>query len=362
MRLTKRHIHHYLMDKGYLNPQSIVAGKYIVSQTSSRNSIFKITHGEPSGLFVKQLMDMDVQNIYLMQKDATVHYLIHNDSNFKKTATYLPKYYGYDPKENVFVTEYFPEAQNLYQLKVQQRKITLSQANQIAEILNSFHFDLSDQINENPSLQFFSHIVPWILNMGNKHIPDHLHPTNPVPSLIKKQSGIVKHLRRLRENWKGNSLIHGDVKWVNFIDNDPKSDNGLKLIDWEIADIGDPLWDVAGVFQSFLSFWTYSFDNQNFSFKKLNGLEDVDMKSMLPALHKFWNRYSELQSFDKDEKIEKLILIIKYTAARLFQTAYETNMAHEKLQPGSLRIIQLGQHMLDKPEELAKELFGFQLD
>ena len=56
MRLTKKNITHYLLDKGFLEPASFMSGAYMLSQTQSRNAIFRIQQEDAKGLFVKQLI------------------------------------------------------------------------------------------------------------------------------------------------------------------------------------------------------------------------------------------------------------------------------------------------------------------
>ena len=66
-------------------------------------------------------------------------------------------------------------------------------------------------------------------------------------------------LDELRGEWRQDALIHGDMKWDNCVmprhDDPARAAEGLKIVDWELADIGDGCWDVGAVFQAYLAHW-----------------------------------------------------------------------------------------------------------
>ena len=354
MRLTKKNITHYLLDKGFLEPISFMSGDYMLTQTQSRNSIFKIEQQDQKGLFVKQLITQDATNSYLMQKDATSHYLIHQSELYKETAKHIPDYYGYDPYQNILVTEYFANTKNVHEVTYRDQKLSTTHARKMAHILASFHFDISDEIKNNSSLQFFSKQLPWILNTGQLLNSNPNGITNSVIAEIHKHQDLVKKIEKVAAQWETTSLIHGDIKWMNFIVMANNED--VKLVDWEIADLGDPLWDVAGVFQSYFSAWVLSFNNQNIQqHQQTKGTEFLSIENITPVVKVLWDAYAEKQSFNKEEARKKLIKTLSYMAVRMIQTAFENNMAHQHLYANSVRILQFCNHILDDAEGIAKQ-------
>ncbi len=355
MRLTKKNITHYLLDKGFLEPTSFMTGDYMLTQTQSRNSIFKIQQQQDKGLFVKQLIAQDATNSYLMQKDATSHYLIHQSDLYKETATHIPEYYGYDPYHNILVTEYFANTKNVHEVVYRDKKLSASHAAKMAHILASFHFDITEEIKHNSSLQFFSKQIPWILNTNQLLNNNSQSINNAVIAEIHKHQDLVKHIDKVASQWEVSSLIHGDIKWMNFIVMPNNED--VKLIDWEIADLGDPLWDVAGVFQSYFSAWVLSFNNQNIQqHQQMQGTEFLSIESITPVVKLLWNTYASAQKFSVTEAKEKLLKTISYMAARMIQTAFENNMAQQQqMYPNSARILQFCNHILADVEGIAKQ-------
>ena len=355
MHYTAKNIHHYLIDKGYLPAEALINGEYLIKSQNSRNAIFSISGSASSNLFVKQLKSTEPQNIYLMQKEATALHLIFSSALYKQTKTYSPNYFGYDPQQHILVLENIEGSRNLHEHIMGNRQFNEEHAAQMARILASFHFDISTKIADNRSLQFFRKEIPWMLNLSNLPNIDSNFNLNPVPKFIKQHAGLTYLIDELRYSWQATSLIHGDIKWMNFL---LKPNEEMMLIDWEIADIGDPLWDVAGVLQSYLIVWAYSFVNQLNAYQKLPGQEFIDPKNMQPSIRRFWESYSEHMKLTGKEKKEALEKAIKYTAVRMLQTAFEAHNMDRKLSPNSIRLIQLSENILKSPIEVAGNLLG----
>ena len=352
MRLTRKNISHYLINKGFIDPLDIISGNYIVTQSQSRNAIFKVQQ-ESSGLFVKQLINQDVQNSYLMQKDATSHYLIHQSKLYYNTATHIPKYYGYDPNHQILVTEFFSNTKNIHEIVYQEKKMSLSHAKAMATILSTFHFDIQEEIPKNTSLQFFNQLLPWILNIGNITSQDNTGKKNVVIEKIYEHKKLVKKIEKVAEKWQRTSLIHGDIKWMNFIVLNENDEEKVKLIDWEIADIGDPLWDVAGVFQSYLSAWVLSYKNEtSHAHVQLQENAFLSIETIKPVLKYFWDSYILAAKTPQDKVREQLVKTLEYAAVRMIQTAFENNFSTPDLQPNSIRILQFCDHLLERPEQI----------
>lgn len=353
MRLTKKNITPYLLDKGFLNPEWFISGHYMLTQTMSRNSIFKIQHKESTGLFVKQLIAQDSMNSYLMQKDATSHYLIHQSDLYKDTIQYIPQYYGYDPNHHILVTEYFTNTKNIHEEVFSTKELSTEYATEMAKILASFHFDIRTHINTESSLQFYNGIVPWILNLGNLKSSSPNGLDHCVINEIHKHPKLVKKIDALASQWEKTSLIHGDIKWMNFIVMPNKKD--LKLIDWEIADLGDPLWDVAGGFQSYFTSWVMSFHNQAQQHIKSEGTEFITIESIATAIKAFWTSYATHREFTPKQKQDYLLKTLSYMGVRMIQTAFENNFSKVELNANTVRILQFCEHILTNTESIAKE-------
>ena len=365
MRLTSKNLAPYLLDKGFVDYDSFMKGDYSVVQQQNRNSILRVYRATCPALFVKQPSDINPQNIYLLQKDATSQYLFKNDSDYAKTASYVPAYYGYDSNEHVLVTELLPNAKNLHEIISEKKSFDLKHAEDMGEIIASYHFDISEKQKENKSLQFFSGMIPWVLRISDKKEKFEWNSAgadkgSTIIKIIREDEAFLSPIEALLKQWKATSLIHGDIKWVNFIVGKQygASEESLQLIDWEVADIGDPLWDVAGVFQSYLSGWIMSFDPDVNKHQQLPNYEFFKLEDMKPAMQAFWKKYCEARGFTKKEIQQAYRTAVGYTACRLIQTAIESNLSYQQHTTSSGRMLQLCKNLLTDSEKAAQELFG----
>lgn len=365
MRLTSQNLAPYLLDKGFVDYHSFMNGDYKVVQQQNRNSILRVYRSTCPALFVKQPSDINPQNIYLLQKDATSQYLFKHDSDYAKTASYVPTYYGYDSNEHVLVTELLPNARNLHEIISEDKKFDLKHAEGMGEIIASYHFDIREKQKENKSLQFFSGIIPWVLRIADKREKFEWNRAggdkgNAIIKLIREDAVFLEHIDALLKDWKATSLIHGDIKWLNFIvgKKHNTTEERLQLIDWEVADLGDPLWDVAGIFQSYLSAWVMSFDPNSSQHKQLANYEFFSLEAMQPAMQAFWKKYCEARSFSIAERKQAYKKAIGYTACRLIQTAIESNLSYQQHTTNSGRMIQLCKNLLIDSEKASQELLG----
>lgn len=360
MRLTKRNIHSYLIDKNFLDPARIIAGDYLLTQSQSRNAIFRVSLGESSGLFVKQLISMDPQNCYLMQKDATAQYLIQHTDLYKKAQAYIPEYLGYDLENHVLISEYFPKAQNLLEHILEKKSLSTKYGEKLAALFSSYHHKIDDKVDTNRSLQFFTQQIPWIMNLpdtfGQKGAQVHT-----IISTILNDTVLVNSLEQLRADWKIESLIHGDVKLTNFIITKENDKENLKVIDWEIADLGDPLWDIAGLIQSYITTWAFSVPNPANGFIDSVDLNTISCDSLKEVLSDFWQHYVRLCKINKSNAPVAFLKTMKYVAARLLQSAFESNQFTPLMTPNAVRLIQLSQNIFKDPRELGYQLTGVRL-
>jgi len=361
MRLTLEHLHLYLLDKGYLDAASVVSGDYLATQMQTRSLIFRVTRRQAPGLFVKQLQSFDPNNTYALQKDATCLWLIKNHPAFARLATYVPAYYGFDPEKQVLVTEYLPEASNLEEhCRLHQGHLPAPLFAKLAAVLATFHFPLSSEVLASRAVQFFPRQAPWVFNLSDPGVTaqqalfSKSQTPNPALAAVLGSPTFQQALAGIQADWQLTSLIHGDLKWMNLlVHRAPAEEEQLKLIDWEIADIGDPLWDVAGVFQGFVSnalFYNPALASTTFSL--VPGVSLADLGAVWPQLDQFWQLYVAHTAPHLALPADALAKTLRYTAARLVQTAIEQNIFSPTLQPSTIKFLQASYAMLTQEDAL----------
>lgn len=91
---------------------------------------------------------------------------------------------------------------------------------------------------------------PWVLDILT---PGCWRPPIADQLLVhgKVRRELRQHFAALAQVLEPSCLVHGDLKWDNCL---VEGHDGVRVIDWEMAAVGDPAWDVAGVLQDHLVF------------------------------------------------------------------------------------------------------------
>jgi hypothetical protein len=122
----------------------------------------------------------------------------------------------------------------------------------LAQLLGSLHRE-SRHSGIRASGQATSGGVPWVFKVLEANAawrPPALAVVWPFvrdPVLIRQATRAASRL------WVATSLVHGDIKWEHcFKTLAPDGTAELRVIDWELAGMGDPAWDVASALAELL--------------------------------------------------------------------------------------------------------------
>lgn len=366
MIVTAENIVHYLTDKNFIATESVVDGDFTVVDMTRRNRNFKIIRKQDKGYFIKQVKNYDPQSVSSLTREAHSYYLAQNDNSFKGIAELMPRLVHHDPALNILVLELFPGSENLSEMHLRLGMFPNYIAASLGTSLGIYHRDISLTINEVRSKKLFPEALPWMLTINPQYIQQ-IKNADPnfylFFSIIDKYPEFLTSIEKLRNEWQINSLIHGDMKWDNCIvykDSNAATENlKLKIIDWELADLGDSSWDVGAVFQTYLSLWVMSIPVtvQNNS-QQSEQLAKYKIEDMQPAIKSFWNAYTTTMSFDKTSQTTLLEKCCKYGAIRMIQTVYEQMHVTKQLSKNAVYLLQVSLNILKNPSEAINALLG----
>ena len=92
---------------------------------------------------------------------------------------------------------------------------------------------------------------PWVLDLPDGLVPAAFAADAGVADLaatIAEDEDLAAPITELARRWEAVAPIHGDVKFDNvLVALDPLDPAPVRLIDWELAGLGLPAWDVAGI-------------------------------------------------------------------------------------------------------------------
>jgi aminoglycoside phosphotransferase (APT) family kinase protein len=157
--------------------------------------------------------------------------------------------------------------------------------------------------------------------------------------------------------------MHGDVKWDNcVVYRTPAPDGPLtvKVVDWELADLGDARWDIGALRQAYISFWVMSMRlGGDMLPAQFESTAQYPIEAMQPSARAFWHAYIEARGLERSAAQAMLVASMKYGAARMIQTAYESMQFSPQILPNALCLLQVSFNILKAPQEAVTQLLRF---
>ncbi len=155
------------------------------------------------------------------------------------------------------------------------------------------------------------------------------------------------------EGWRAETVIHGDIRPDNVLVRNGHAEGPweVRIIDWEMVQLGDPAWDLAGTLQAFVRAWVVSIPmTADLSIDERTALAKFPFENVQALCRSFWQGYRAELAADRVEERHLLDRAVKLTAVRMIQSAYE--MSHELMvpDPRSVIMLQLSWNVFVRPE------------
>ena len=331
-----------------LREEDIISSHYSVVQYDHRSKIFIVEKGSLKGLFVKQIKESKSPLLFLLQKDATTLWNIKHEPVFQALRSSIASYLGYDVDHQALITEYNVDHINLEQGLSENRVVDEALLLELLQLLQLVHIPFS-KLPETPSIYFYPRSKPWIFEIlsydeYNRFLLPHY---TPICQAVMGHAAFKIELDKAIDEWQLDTFIHGDIKWTNFLISNDINKTDIKLIDWEMADIGDPIWDVAGLIQCILKDGIL---NRNEAvIDVFNIHQSSDSFELVCYIIKNYFKKSEILNLE-EPSVSK---VIRYSMLRLLQSACELNDFDMQLKPITLLVLQAVHYMAEHIEDIA---------
>ena len=353
MYLTAHNLPIYLAYSGLISFDSIVNEQMTVVEVNRRNRNFKVVREHAPGFFVKQVAAFDAVSIDTLRRDGRCYWLANNHAEFVSLAPMLPAFHKFDVARSILVIALEERAESLHQLHLRTGTFPVDVAEALAVCLARVHMSFRS-LPASSASSAFPGTHPWALTLGDSaSFPVSLQsPAGHVLLQIATGMGLDRAMAARRATWQVETLIHGDIKWDNCLRLNSNVDGEIRLVDWEIADVGDPAWDIGSAFQSYLAHWLFSRSTSSPPAPNF----DHGFTLMQPAMRGFWDTYVRVSETKEAQAL--LDRSISFAAARLIQTAYESLHAANGVTPHSLSFLQLASQLLNEAEEAHRTILG----
>jgi hypothetical protein len=352
--MKEREIVTYLIESGLLEAQAAVQDRVRVAEQSRRNLNYLVMVDE-AGYFVKQGVGRERRST--IGAEANAHQFLSRSTSL---APYLVALRKFDPARALEVFDLVPSASSWRVHHVRTRRFPLMFARQAGRALARLH------CIPIPSVR------PVDLRRGPAEILSIHRPPAAifdstsraglkVAAMVQAAPGLGDALDSAASNWRFERVIHGDIRWDNCLvfpgHNSPRATR-LKLIDWELARVGDPAWDIGCIFAEYLGSWLTSIPSSpDLSPDEAMDQASVPLERVQPSVRVFWDVY--LKSLDSPLDMKELLVrAARFSGARLIQSGFERADRKAQVSTSSVVLMQLGFNMLVRPSTAATHLLG----
>jgi Phosphotransferase enzyme family len=353
----------HLERRGLADGALLTDERVLVTDVSRRHANYSVTRDGRTGYFVKQATTPE--RAATLAREAEIYALLRADRRCDGLHPYLPALCDYDPNENVLVLELLPGAVNLREYQLRTRRFSTRAARAVGRALARLHDPRRLDSIDRETVAAFTDPPPGALSL---HDPDLSLVVGASAAslelirLMQSTADIGDHLDQLRAQWRCDGLIHRDIKSDNVVTHLlPHSGRAGHpiMVDWELAGVGDPDWDTGSVFGDYLTTWLHSIPmGAGEPFDTYVQWARFPLPRLQPVMGAFWGSYVQTRGFDRQAAHDRILRAIRYSAARLVQSAFEQSQVSYELGTGAAATLQLSLNILLRPREAGTYLLG----
>ena len=346
---TPNDLVHYLIERGLLTPASVVDGGLMVVEGTRRNSNFAVTRNDGPQYFVKCVQPASAGSAETLQREATYYQWASTHPGLAGLRELMPRFFYSDPQRGILVLELFANAQNITDYHRYARAFPEDVARLIGRALARYHASTAPALGTLDRSMFRGQ-PPWVLSLHHSH-SQFGQAGAQVATILQSYPDYGRALDQLRAQWMPNALIHGDMKFDNcLIVARPDGAFDVKVVDWELADIGEDTWDAGAVLQSYVTT----------SVLATQGTMTVNLDPVKPAMRAFWDEYVKALPVPAGQVDARLERCIAYAGARMLQTALETLHYAPSMSAHVALVLQISLNILRDPRAAIREIMGIE--
>jgi hypothetical protein len=335
--LTRRDAVHHLLRLGEIAPADVLGGGVTATEYIGRNHLVQVDVGGTRGYVIKQPKMLGTPDSATMWTEAALFWMSANEPAFAEIAQLMPRYFHYDETNSLLTTERVMHASSLYAVLANGPQPQPDTLRQLGRAFAVLHGPASACLQAERTRRLFRTGPAWALTLGTpeQFFVATTDAAKTILARLMEYPDAPAALARAREAWRDVHLIHGDAKSMNVL---VRADGSVRIIDWELAAIGDGLWDVAGMIHSLL-----------IPTMHVDDLAAAERRAR-PLLDALWEGYVsgpvELPPGD-----DPRITILRLAGTRLVQTCLEGALYRATLDPMTDGMLQMGLELMTRPEQ-----------
>jgi hypothetical protein len=341
----------YLLDRKLLSPRDVVAGRLRVVDSSRLHPVF-VVMAQDDRCFVLKLAGAGVA------REAAVLERLGLADRSHTHVSFFPALVAYDSSEGVLIYESPPNARDLAAHHARGR-FSCALAREAGRALALLHAVPSVVLDGLPD-------APRPASSTHVHRPD-LDTMRSLSAAAVDLTRVIQGFHELCAELdelfacrSHKAVIHGDVRWDNFLvmRGPSRRWTRLQLIDWELCGVGDPAVDIGSFLGEYLRAWLLSIPVADpWDAGRLLPHARLPLRRMRPAVRAFWAAYLRHRRPTPHELRATLHRSSRFAAVRLLTAALEDAQALGELRWNVLHLLPLSQNILHHPNKAA-DLLG----
>jgi tRNA A-37 threonylcarbamoyl transferase component Bud32 len=336
--LTRRDALQHLLRLGLLTPGDIVTQDIRATEYIGRNHLVRIERPSAPCYIVKQPRDAGAPDAATMWTEAAVFWLSVHHPEFAVLAPWIPRYYHYDEPNKLLTIELIAASDSLFAKQMAGAMLDPRLLRDVGRAFGTLHGPASKVLREERIRGLFRAGLAWVLTLGQPHSP--YTPGTPaaqsILATVLQRPDAVMALAQARADWRDAHIVHGDAKAANVL---ILEGGEVRVIDWEIAALGDGLWDIAGMIHSLL------IPNPLATPEPLAAAQ-ARAQAQIDAL---WAGYVETAAVPV-HLADPCVALLRLAGARIVQTCLETTQSSNHIYPYLPPLLQTGLELLTQPQ------------
>lgn len=351
----------FLLSRDLLKAADIAGDQLRVREVRRRNRSFRVSGVDGPGLFIKQVAASAPDLAGSIGREAALHRLAATSPDLSALRGATVRLRSFEERRHTLVFDLFEDADTLDASYRRVRRLDPAVLAQLGASLAAIHTQaqpLATQVADSIAAPC---LPPWILTIGRRDVPVFGQGGANLVSSVRATPAILQGLEAALAQWRPRTLIQGDMKWDNILVRAAADGTiELRIVDWELADIGDPIWDQAGALAGFYSSWLVEdgglpwMTNPPAAPRRPEPVPLAPLQSMWPSMAAFW----QAATGGNWQDIDSVRPVLPYLGARLLQSAMESTFTSPTVPPLAAELVNLAGLAFADPDRFLTEFAG----
>jgi Phosphotransferase enzyme family len=366
MLMTDEGVVAFLFEHGLVTERDLLDDHLTIEQVTGRNRNFRVVVGTEigtkKGYFLKQTPEDDDGGRPLLTAESVIYEHSPADPAYSALAPFLPRFHMFDRARGVLVVDLEMDMGVAWD---GDDVPPTTVAHAVADAVAACHSLPREAIDAYFPGRSAPARRPWVLTIARPNVTD-LRELSPAQAqvirIVQGRPNLEQQIDDLAATWVDTTFVHGDLKWSNILVRTgpiPEGRSAVTLVDWELAALGDPAWDVGSMLHSYLAYAVLGLPvDERATAEEATRLFANALPPVQAQLRAFWSRYVMATMGSEQDVARLLKRVVPYTGARLLQSAFEWCHGEAHVPRSATAVLQIGINILGHPDAARHNLLG----